>query len=89
MNGMKNGVPSLALLDVTVNPLLDENLLQRGKMPSLLQFAKANFKLLSKQHPSAVGTPLQNVFDPQENGPVVFNDASIWGNPDLTIRKGK
>ena len=88
MDGLQNGLPRLAFLDVPVYPILDEDLFQRGEMPGFLKFAEADFQLPAQQHAGAVRAPLQDLLDTQEDRLVVLDDTGIRGDADFAVREG-
>ena len=56
MDGGQNFLPRLALLDVAVDAVFDEDLFERRKMPRLLELTKLNFQLPLEQEARSICT---------------------------------
>ena len=66
MDGLQYLVPRLTLLNVPVDSIFDEDLLQRGEVPFLLQFTEFNFELKFQQCLCAISRQLQQFRHAQE-----------------------
>ena len=85
---LDDGFPGFAFLDAAVNALLDEDLLEAGKMPLLLEFAELDLELLTDQVAGLLGAVLEDLGDAEEAGFVVLNDAGVRRDADLAIAEG-
>ena len=81
-------LPGLRLFNVSVNALLDENLLQAGKMPLFLELVELELKLGLEYLHRAVGRAAQHVAYPHEYRLLVYNHAGHGAHRRLAGREG-
>ena len=80
--------PGFAFLDASIDPLLDEDFFETGKMPLLLEFSQLDFEFLLEEFPGLLGAVLENLADPEKAGLVVLNNAGVGGDADLAVGEG-
>ena len=87
MNGRENLLPRFAFLDVAVDAVLDEDFLERRKVPRLAQLAELDFQLAFEQVPGAVRADPQDVGDAHEHGLVFEHDTAVGRQTHLAVRE--
>jgi len=88
VDGLDDRLPGLALLYIAVDPVLDEDLLQRREVPGLFELALAYLQLTPQEVLGLPGRPAQDLFHPHEVGFVAVDDAGVGGDRHLAVGEG-
>ena len=78
----------LAALDELIEPVLDEDALERRGVPRLLQLAEADLQLAAQQVFRMFGRTAQNLLHAQEMRLLVPDDAGVRSDRHLAVGEG-
>src|SRR5690606_21985443 len=79
--------PGFLFLNVAIDSVLNENALQRSKMPLFFQFFQLDFKFLLQQFHSSVRASSKHFGNTNKKRFVVLNHAAQWRNGSLATRE--
>ena len=80
------GIPGLLVLfQDFINPVLKENLLERGVVPAVLELVQPDLELFSKEFPGMIGIVGEDVVHTEELRLVVLDYAGVRGNGGLAV----
>ena len=89
VDGLDDGFPGVALLDVAVDAVFDEDLLQRAEVPFFGEFAEFDLEFQLEQLAGLVGDAAEDVRDAEELRLAIGDDAGVGRDGQLAIGEGE